>query len=253
MSIEIVARDAWCDTPRTAEPPAIRLPAPRVWLHHGASGSSSADTARSYARFHIRDRGYFDIGYSFLIAGGRVLEGRGAGRAGAHTRGDNAASHGICVVGDYRSRVPSGGDLDALIWLLRHGAEQGWWPTPALTGGHRDAPGASTLCPGDGLYRLIPDINRRALGTPKPEPEPSPLEAVMSAGEKQLQALADQTGRLADAKRAEAQTRVAQAVAKIRSHYGREADPHSDAIHAVRVVNGSQTLEDVAERLRVSS
>ena len=89
--------------------------------------------------------------------------------------------------------------------------------------------------------------------SPAPKPQPSPLEAIMSAGEKQLQALADQTGRLADAKRAEAQTRVAQAVAKIRSHYGREADPHSDAIHAVRVVNGSVTLEDVAERLKVTA
>ena len=163
--MNIVPRNDWAgDIPPNGTPPRIALPAPRLWLHHGADGDSTIDTARAYARYHIRQRGWLDIGYSFVIADGQVLEGRGAGRSGAHTAGDNDESHGICIAGDYTSRPPSDADLDALIWLLRHGTSQGWWGTGQLTGGHRDAPGASTSCPGDALHRLIPDINRRATG-----------------------------------------------------------------------------------------
>lgn len=155
----IVPRNQWCDTPRRSVPARIPLPAPAVWLHHGASGTSSIRTARAYARFHIVNRGWQDIGYSFVIAEGRVLEGRGAGRSGGHTSGHNSTSHGICVAGDYTSRDPDPADLDALRWLLAHGTEQGWWPTPTITGGHRQAPGASTTCPGR-LVRFIPSINQ---------------------------------------------------------------------------------------------
>lgn len=155
----IVARSEWCDTPRRSQPGRIPLPAPDVWLHHGASGTSSIRTARAYARFHIGTRGWQDIGYSFIIAEGQVLEGRGAGRSGAHTSGHNTTSHGIAIAGDYTNRDPDPADVDALRWLLRHGYESGWWPSPTITGGHRQAPGASTTCPGR-LTRFIPSINQ---------------------------------------------------------------------------------------------
>jgi hypothetical protein len=140
----------------------MRLPAAEVWLHHGAAGTSSTATANGYAAYHIRDKAWGEVGYSFLIAGGRVLEGRGAGVEGAHTRGRNGISHGICMVGSYGNTLPPAEDLDALVWLLQHGHEQGWWNRPQLTGGHRDAPGASTSCPGDRLWRHIPELNRQA-------------------------------------------------------------------------------------------
>ena len=163
--MNIVARNDWAgDIPAAGTPGRILLPAPRVWLHHGAAGSSTIATARSYARYHIENRGWLDVGYSFVVAEGKVLEGRGAGRQGAHTAGQNTTSHGICIAGEYTSRPPSDEDLDALRWLLAHGAEQGWWPTAQLTGGHRDAPGASTACPGDALYALVPQINGSPAG-----------------------------------------------------------------------------------------
>ena len=41
-------------------------------------------------------KGWSDIGYSFLIGGdGRVYEGRGWGRVGAHTYGYNSRAYGI--------------------------------------------------------------------------------------------------------------------------------------------------------------
>lgn len=157
---DIVPRNVWCAVPARGVPARIVTPTPRLWLHHGASGTSDVDTACSYARYHIRTHGWTDVGYSFLIADGKVLEGRGAGRVGAHTSGDNAQSHGICMVGSYGKRLPSSRDVDALIALVRHGTAEGWWKGP-LTGGHRDAPGASTSCPGRRLWQHIGAINRQ--------------------------------------------------------------------------------------------
>ena len=163
--MNIVPRNEWAgDIRPNGTPSPIPTPAPRLWLHHGAAGSSTIATARGYTRFHI-GLGWQDIGYSFLIAEGKVLEGRGAGRQGSHTRGDNRESHGIVVCGDYTRSDPSQRDLDALRWLLHFGYARGWWPSPKFTGGHRDAPGASTSCPGDRLHRLIPTINAE----PKPD------------------------------------------------------------------------------------
>ena len=153
----IVPRHVWCSV-RGARVGEIPTPTPRLWLHHGAAGTSDIKTACGYVRYHIRTHGWKDVGYSYLIAEGKVLEGRGPGRAGAHTEGDNRQSHGICMVGNYESRLPSTKDIDALVWLIGHGMERGWWDGP-LTGGHRDAPDASTGCPGTRLWRHIGEIN----------------------------------------------------------------------------------------------
>jgi hypothetical protein len=171
VTVDIIPRRDWCNIAPNGTPHRMQLPAPRVWLHHGAGGSSTIATANSYARYHIATNGWQDIGYSFVIAEGKVLEGRGAGRVGAHTHGDNSRSHVICMAGNYQNAVPADRDLDALRWLLSHGAERGWWASPKLTGGHRDAPGASTACPGSALHRLIPTINAAPEGTMTPAQE----------------------------------------------------------------------------------
>ena len=240
---------------------SISTPTGDVWLHHGASGASSLATIRAYLRHHTRVNGWATIGYSFLVAGGVVYEGRGPGRQGAHTRGQNRTSHGLLIAGDYSARPPADADLDALVALLRHGHKMRWWRAPALTGGHRDAPGASTSCPGGALHRLIPDINRRAAGspapTPKPEPETTWLEDIMSAGEKQLADIAAALTRGAEARerqavatRALAALQAAEHAAKVRRFYQLDADPHSDGIHGDRVASGSRTLDDVGSDLR---
>ena len=178
--MRVVPYSEWCPVTPAGTPGRIPLPAPRVWLHHGAAGTSTVRTAIGYARYHIETRGWLAIGYSHLIAEGKVLEGRGAGRQGAHTLGENDTSHGIAMVGDYTSHPPSDRDLDALRWLLSHGHEQGWWPTPQLTGGHRDAPGATTSCPGDALHTLIPQINGQPAEDTMTPGQEAKLDAIAS-------------------------------------------------------------------------
>jgi hypothetical protein len=53
------------------------------------------------------------------------------------------------------------------VELARHGRDRGWW-IPTL-GGHRDAPGAETACPGDNVYDLLPAL-RNEVSRPVPVP-----------------------------------------------------------------------------------
>ena len=172
----IIPYAEWCEIPFNRQPSRIALTQPAVWLHHGASGTSSIRTARAYARYH-NSKGWAGIGYSWLVAEGKVLEGRGPGKAGAHTSGHNTRSYGICMVGNYDRYPPSDADIDALVWLLEHGHRAGWFAEPKLSGGHRDV--GTTACPGASLYNLIPTINHKVgeqvpdMSTPQQPQTPS--------------------------------------------------------------------------------
>jgi N-acetylmuramoyl-L-alanine amidase len=130
-------------------------------LHHTASPSGFAARIRAIQEFHMDVRGWSDIAYSFLINHeGDIYQGRGPGVAGGHTAGQNTVSHAICLLGNFDQVQPTQAALDATVELARHGFERGWW-SQTFTGGHRDAPGANTSCPGATLYALLPDINQQ--------------------------------------------------------------------------------------------
>ena len=95
-----------------------------------------------------------------------MYEGRGAGVLGGHTFGRNTVSHGICVMGNFNEIPVSSGLISAVAALVKHGNDEGWWPS-RLSGGHRDV--RSTSCPGDNLYSMIEEINRRAVATEEEE------------------------------------------------------------------------------------
>ncbi len=55
-------------------------------------------------RWHVSGNGWSDIGYHDLIdRDGTVLPGRPIGRAGAHTKGRNQNSIGVCLIGGHGS------------------------------------------------------------------------------------------------------------------------------------------------------
>lgn len=121
-------------------------------IHHSASPRSA--TREDIEGWH-RARGMDGIGYHSIIdAAGVVLAGRDMARAGAHAAGHNAHSVGLCVVGDNTSRGRGWSDaqIGALVlyvlWFRR------FYPA-ALVLGHRDLPGASTLCPGLDVRELL--------------------------------------------------------------------------------------------------
>lgn len=55
-------------------------------------------------RWHVEDNGWSDIGYHFIIdRTGEVVTARPVDRPGAHVRGHNDASIGICLIGGHGS------------------------------------------------------------------------------------------------------------------------------------------------------
>lgn len=55
-------------------------------------------------RWHVEDNGWSDIGYHFLIdRNGKVATGRPIERDGAHVRGRNKGTIGICLFGGHGS------------------------------------------------------------------------------------------------------------------------------------------------------
>jgi hypothetical protein len=161
--VAIVSRAEWGAAPPKRLPTQITLPTPELWLHHTAgSEPDGPDGPRRIQQYHQDVKGWNDIAYSFVIdRAGTVFEGRGAGVQGGHTRGHNRVSHAICVVGNYDVEPVRSAAVQSVAALVAFGHRRGWWPA-RLTGGHRDASGASTSCPGRNLHMLIPDVNVRA-------------------------------------------------------------------------------------------
>lgn len=148
------------------------IPAREVWLHHSVTVAPDLlppfdddDAAMRTLERIGQQRFGGGISYTFAITPvGRIYEGHGIGRQGAHTGGRNSISRAICLIGNYDTARPTREQLDAVAWLLREGKTRGWWQQARLTGGHRDAPGASTACPGRHAHAAIAEINRRAEG-----------------------------------------------------------------------------------------
>ena len=160
--MRIITRTEW-----GARPPRKRhnIPTPtRDLIQHHTVGDYRGHTGiRAIQDFHMNERGWSDIAYSYIIDRRtlNVYEGRGAGVAGGHTQGHNTTSHGICVTGNFEAHQPSDQLIARIAELVAHGHQHGWWPAK-ITAGHRDT--SATSCPGRYLYLAIPRINRLAAG-----------------------------------------------------------------------------------------
>lgn len=162
----------------------------KIVIHHTASPNSAKDPkamVRIGYELHTVRRGYSDIGYHFLIGPkGEIFEGRrartyrrgelhtgedGAGNAviGGHTKGRNAGSCGIALLGTFTSRAPSDAAIASLIKLIsweaqRHKIDplgndtyvdlEGKTLTFPNIVAHRGV--GNTLCPGTRMAASIP-------------------------------------------------------------------------------------------------
>ncbi|KAL4706907.1 hypothetical protein ACJJTC_012366 [Scirpophaga incertulas] len=98
--------------------------------------------------------GFTDIPYSFMIGGnGKVYEGAGWQRIGAHTFGYNAKSIGIGFIGDFRDKLPTSKALQAAKDLLVYGVENKHLAEDYKLLGHRQL--TNTISPGEELYTEI--------------------------------------------------------------------------------------------------
>ncbi|MFG1991724.1 peptidoglycan recognition protein [Actinoplanes sp. NPDC048988] len=165
------------------------------FVHHTATGnnyscSQSASIIRGIQAYHVRSRGWDDIGYNFLVDKcGTIFEGRGGGVQmpvlGAHTMGFNTDASAVAAIGTYGGsgvsatvrraiatvaayKLGAAGNLPSGRVVLTSGGSNRY-PAGARVemwriSGHRDA--GRTDCPGDALYRQLPAIRAIAGGAP---------------------------------------------------------------------------------------
>jgi hypothetical protein len=178
VTVDIISRARWGARYSAGFGPSP-LPARELWLHHSvtiapdlvwvdADGDGVEDDEERAMRT-LEDIGQQRFGggisYTFAVMpSGRIYEGHGIGRQGAHTGGRNDIARAIVLVGDYSNREPTEAQQNAVAWLVELGRQQGWWTVTGLSGGHRQAPGQiATACPGDAALRRIPAINQRVV------------------------------------------------------------------------------------------
>lgn len=184
--VNIVSRHAW----RARSPKRrayIKTPTAELWWHHFASEHHGPQGMRDIQSFHMDTKGWTDIAYSFCVDDdGTIYEGRGVGVAGGHTANRNSISHAICLMGNFQNRPVPRAALQSCAALAAHGIDSGWWV--GWTSGHRNAPGASTACPGDFAMRALPDLRAltdlyRTAPTPEEQHDMHGTEIIAAYGE----------------------------------------------------------------------
>lgn len=121
-----------------------------IVIHCSATVRGRHYEARDIHRWH-KDRGWSGIGYHYVVqAGGEIEIGRNVDYDGAHVKGHNTNTIGICLIGgldEDREPIENGFTKDQYLVLddmLRK--LMCMYPTAKIMG-HRDFPGVKKACP----------------------------------------------------------------------------------------------------------
>ena len=165
-------------------------PLKQLFVHHTAGSNrdyNGAPTMRAIYAYHVRSRGWCDIGYNFVIDwDGTIFEGRWArdyrpwevhdsenhrnlAVTGAHVANYNSGSVGISLMGNFQSVAPPRKMQRSLLRLLawevdRHGLKPKGTHVfngrrMSIIAGHRDA--GTTACPGNKVNAKLPRIRNQ--------------------------------------------------------------------------------------------
>lgn len=145
--------------------------------HHSATGNQLTDytrVVRNIYTYHTEVNGWSDIGYNYLIApDGTIFAGRDPAGGeqdrvrGAHFCGQNSATMGVCLLGDYTKIQPATAMLLSLEHLLSWKTYKDQLEATAekvhsanfrlpVIAGHQD--GCATACPGHYVYEKLPAL-----------------------------------------------------------------------------------------------
>ena len=112
-------------------------------------------------RWHVKLNGWSDIGYHYIIGrNGEVRLGRAVERVGAHTRGRNKNSIGICLIGGYGSAATDSFEdhFTSKQWDVLHGLLNKLEDDYGTVGVHGHNEYAAKGCPGFNVQTEIVDI-----------------------------------------------------------------------------------------------
>ncbi|PFE05329.1 N-acetylmuramoyl-L-alanine amidase [Bacillus cereus] len=116
----------------------------KIIIHHTAE--DGWDVYKTH-EFHQKVRGWSGIGYNYFIEEeGTVFEGRGL-YVGAHAKGYNSETIGICMTGNFDKYDPTIAQIDSLHSLCRDLMER-FSICEAHILGHRELEGVTKTCPG---------------------------------------------------------------------------------------------------------
>ncbi|WP_205471211.1 FG-GAP-like repeat-containing protein [Nocardioides sp. SYSU D00038] len=152
---------------------------------------------RSIYAYHVKSRGWSDVGYNFLVDRfGRIWEGRYGGVTkavvGAHTLGYNDYAFAMSAIGNFDVAQPPTAMVQAygalMAWKLAlhnvaagaRNVKIGSKTFSHAIMGHRDA--GSTACPGRYLYAKLPTIRSLADGAQNGTPVPTPPSTPSTPG-----------------------------------------------------------------------
>jgi N-acetyl-anhydromuramyl-L-alanine amidase AmpD len=123
----------------------------RIIVHHSASGLNTRYD--EIELWHVQ-RGFRCIGYHYVIeSDGRLLVGRPLPEMGAHTRGHNGDSIGVCCVGDNTQNLDRWHEAQVeTLWKVVKACRL-LWPDIQVVG-HKDF-NPQTECPGVEIGALL--------------------------------------------------------------------------------------------------
>ncbi len=89
-----------------------------IIIHCAATKPTQDIDARDIDRWH-KQKGWLKIGYHFVIKRDGTIEiGRGIDHVGAHARGHNSYSVGVCLVGGLNEQAEPEGDFTDAQWVM---------------------------------------------------------------------------------------------------------------------------------------
>ena len=134
-----------------------------IVIHYTATPVESDFSAADIDAMHKR-RGWAGIGYhKYIRKNGLIEKGRPLTVRGAHVKGHNHHSIGICYEGGVHAADPNTGldtrteaQKEAMTRVIREMLAR--YPDAQVIG-HRDMPGAATQCPGFDAGKWWADVN----------------------------------------------------------------------------------------------
>ena len=134
-------------------------PIEKIIIHCSATPEGREVSVDTIRKWHVEGNGWSDIGYHFIVhQSGKVDIGRDIERSGAHTKGLNSRSIGICYVGGVDDKMKpkdtrTENQTDALRYLVMDLLES--YPGATLHG-HNEF--SNKACPSFNVYDDMADI-----------------------------------------------------------------------------------------------
>lgn len=133
----------------------------KLFVVHSAATTPKMDVDAAWIERVHRTKGFFKIGYHFFIKrDGSIEVGRELDEVGAHVKGHNRDSVGICMAGGLSvDGNPENNFEPEQFAALKHILEllHDYYPE-AEACGHRDIPGTRTVCPSFNVDKWLSDV-----------------------------------------------------------------------------------------------